>query len=132
MKANDCVDLHVYAEKIGVRLAKHDNGPKGFYVDGTRTVSTRRGLSIQAYRSTLAHELGHATYRDTPTGNGHYDLRQEQRADQWAAQALISPEAFEDAYRWHAGHMPAIADELEVTHHILAVWRNNYENKLPA
>lgn len=132
MKVNDCVDLHVYAEKIGVRLAKHDNGPKGFYVDGTRTVSTRRGLSIQAYRSTLAHELAHATYRDKPTGNGHYDRRQEARADQWAAQALIDPKAFEDAYIWHRGDPQGIADELEVTHHILDVWRAHHERKTPA
>nr|DAK57405.1 MAG TPA: hypothetical protein [Caudoviricetes sp.] len=70
-----------------------------------------------------------ATYRDEPTGHGHYDLRQERRADQWAARALIDPAAFEDAYRWHAGCMPAIADELEVTHHLLAVWRTNYEKE---
>lgn len=118
----DCVDLHAYADKLGVRLVKHNGGPKGFYIDEARTISTRRGLSIQAYRSTLAHELGHATYRDTPTGNGHYDRRQESRADQWAAHALIDPDRFKDAYQWHQGHMPAIADELEVTHHILEVW----------
>ena len=132
MRITDCVDLHAYAEKIGVQLVHHDTGPKGFYVDATRTISTRRGLSIRAYRSTLAHELAHATYRDVPTGNGHYDQRQELRADRWAAKALICPQAFEDAYRWHAGHMPAIADELEVTHHILATWRDMTERKTPA
>lgn len=128
----DCVDLHAYADKIGVRLAKHDNGPKGFYVDATRTISTRRGLSIRAYRSTLAHELAHATYRDEPTGHGHYDQRQELRADRWAARALIDRDTFEDAYRWHAGCMQSIADELEVTHHLLDVWRSMTEPKLSA
>ena len=114
--------LHAYAESIGVRLQHHDQGPKGYYHHGTRTISTRRGLSIQAYKSTLAHELAHATYRDEPTGHGHYDLRQEARADRWAATVLIDQEAFHDAYIWHRGHLPAIADELEVTHHILDVW----------
>ena len=117
-----CPDLHRYAEQIGVRLVKHDTGGKGWYHHPTRTISTRRGLSIQAYKSTLAHELAHATYGDVPTGNGHYDQRQEARADQWAANNLISPEMFEEAYIWHGGHLPAIADDLEVTHHLLNVW----------
>ena len=129
MNMTDCVDLHAYADKIGVRLVKHDNGPKGFYDNAARTISTRRGLSIRAYRSTLAHELAHATYRDEPTGHGHYDQRQELRADRWAARALIDPEVFEDAYRWHAGCMQSIADELEVTHHLLDVWRDTQERK---
>ena len=122
MNLATCPALHSYAEAIGVRLQRHDNGPKGFYHHPTRTISTRRGLSIQAYKSTLAHELAHATYGDEPTGNGHYDRRQEARADRWAANALISPEAFADAYVWHRGHLPAIADELEVTQHILDIW----------
>ena len=122
MNLTTCPELHAYAEVIGVRLQRHDNGPKGFYHHPTRTISTRRGLSIQAYKSTLAHELGHAIYRDEPTGLGHYDQRQEARADRWAANALIDPLAFADAYVWHHGHLPAIADELEVTHHILDVW----------
>lgn len=122
MKVTDCVDLHAYADKIGVRLVKHNNGLKGFYDNSTRTISTRRGLSIRAYRSTLAHELAHATYRDEPTGNGHFDQRQEARADQWAANVLIDPDQFHDAYIWHGGHLPAVADDLEVTVHLLDVW----------
>lgn len=121
--------LHSYAEAIGVQLVKHDNGRKGWYCDKTRTISTRRGLSIQAYKSTLAHELAHATFRDVPTGNGHYDHRQELRADRWAASVLVDPAAFEDAYIWHHGHLSAIADELEITHHILDVWLNE---RIPA
>lgn len=129
MNLTTCPMLHSYAETIGVHLVRHDNGIKAWYHHPTRTISTRRGLSIQAYKSTLAHELGHATYRDTPTGNGHYDQRQERRADQWAANVLIDPTAFEDAYIWHAGHLPAIADELEVSQHLLDVWINQHEKE---
>ena len=124
MNLTTCPMLHAYAETIGVQLVRHDQGGKAWYHHPTRTISTRRGLSIQADKSSLAHELAHATYGDEPTGHGHYDLRQEQRADKWAANVLIDPQAFEDAYIWHRGHLPAIADELEVTHHILDVWIN--------
>lgn len=65
-----CPDLHRVARQLGVTLTRHDGGVKGGYNHDTRTISTRRGMSIQQYRSTLAHELGHAHYRDHPTVEG--------------------------------------------------------------
>ena len=67
----DFTDLHIMAEMLGVRIVRHDGGVPGYYHHPTRTISTRRGMSARQYRSTLAHELGHATYRDTPQPNGH-------------------------------------------------------------
>ena len=120
----NAVDLHRLAESMGVTLRRHNGGKKGWYDHATRTISTRRGMSIQQYRSVLAHELGHAHHGDTPTGNGHYDQRQERRADEYAARLLISPIEFEAAATWHHGHLPAIADELEVTKHLLKTWQS--------
>lgn len=123
----NAVDLHRLAESMGVTLRRHNGGKKGWYDHATRTISTRRGMSIQQYRSVLAHELGHAAHGDTPTGNGHYDQRQERRADEYAARLLISPIEFEAAATWHHGHLPAIADELEVTKHLLKTWQSLHE-----
>ncbi|WP_448247905.1 ImmA/IrrE family metallo-endopeptidase [Corynebacterium guaraldiae] len=123
----NAVDLHRLAESMGVTLQRHNGGKKGWYDHATRTISTRRGMSIQQYRSVLAHELGHAHYGDTPTGNGHFDQRQERRADEYAARLLISPVEFEAAATWHHGHLPAIADELEVTKHLLKTWQSLHE-----
>ncbi|OFQ42282.1 ImmA/IrrE family metallo-endopeptidase [Corynebacterium sp. HMSC076D02] len=114
---------------MGVQLRRHTGGPPGWYDHRRRIISTRRGMSIQQYRSVLAHELGHAHYGDTPTGNGHYDQRQERRADEYAAQLLINPTDFKAAAIWHHGHLPAIADELEVTKHLLRVWKAHYQTK---
>lgn len=116
------VELHLLAEHMGVRLRRHTGGPPGWYDHNRRIISTRRGQSIGQYKSVLAHELGHAAHGDTPTGNGHYDQRQERRADEYAARLLISPVEFEAAATWHHGHLPAIADELEVTQHLLKTW----------
>ena len=115
-----CPDLHHVARQLGVTLTRHTGGVKGYYNHTTHT-STRRGMSIQQYRSTLAHELGHAHYRD-PTGHGHYDQKQEARADRYAARLLIDPQAFDTAYRWCQGDHRELADELEVTQHLLAVY----------
>lgn len=116
------VELHLLAESMGVQLQRHSGGCPGWYDHRRRVISTRRGQSIGQYKSVLAHELGHAYYGDTPTGNGWYDTRTERRADLYAAHLLITPEDFHDAYIWHGGHLPAIADDLEVTHHLLATW----------
>ncbi|WP_306592917.1 ImmA/IrrE family metallo-endopeptidase [Corynebacterium striatum] len=123
------VELHLLAESMGVQLLRHTSGPPGWYDHNRRIISTRRGQSIGQYKSVLAHELGHAHYGDTPTGNGHYDQRQERRADEYAARLLIDPHDFETAAAWHHGHLPAIADELEVTKHILKTWQSLHERQ---
>lgn len=105
-----------------MRLVRHTGGAKGYYHHKSRTISTRRGMSITQYRSTLAHELGHAYYGDEPTGNGHYDQRQEARADEYAARLLIPRDEFATAYQWCQGDHQELADELEVTQHLLAVY----------
>lgn len=124
------VELHLLAEHMGVQLRRHTGGHPGWYDHHRRVISTRRGMSIQQYRSVLAHELGHAAHRDTPTGNGYFDQRQERRADEYAAQLLINPTDFESAAIWNHGYLPAIADELEVTQHLLDVWLDH--NRRPA
>lgn len=121
------VELHLLAEYMGVQLRRHTGGCPGWYDHHRRIISTRRGQSIAQYKSVLAHELGHAAHRDTPTGNGHYDQRQERRADEYAAQLLINPHDFKAAAIWHNGNLPAIADELEVTQHILKTWQTLHE-----
>ena len=67
----------------------------------------------------LAHELGHAHYGDERTGNGYYDQRQEKRAWDFAAGLLIHPADLAAAVAWHGWHIPSLADELEVTQHLL-------------
>ena len=123
------VELHLLAESMGVQLRRHTGGCPGWYDHHRRVISTRRGQSISQYKSVLAHELGHAHYGDTPTGNGHFDQRQERRADEYAARILINPHDFEAAAVWHHGHLPAIADELEVTQHILKTWQTLHERQ---
>lgn len=112
-------DLHRLAEEMGVRLRRHDGGPKGFYDDATRTISTRRGLPIAQYRSTLAHELGHAHYGDVPTADPVRHARQEHRADRWAAALLLDGVNLSEEFALHGGHIAPTAYALEITSHLL-------------
>lgn len=54
------------AAQMGVQLRRHDGGKAGWHDHAPRTISTRRGMAIELYRSTLAHELGHAHYGQLP------------------------------------------------------------------
>lgn len=122
-------DLARLAEQMGVRLTRHDGGDKGYYDDATRTISTRRGLSIAQYRSTLAHELGHAHYRDIRVRDPVRHVRQEQRADRWAARLLLDGVDVPGTLAWHGHHRAPAAHDLEVTVHLLDVWINLTERK---
>lgn len=62
----NAVGLRLLAESMGVQIQRHTDGPPGWYDHHRRTISTRRGMSIQQHRSVLAHELGHAHYGDIP------------------------------------------------------------------
>lgn len=122
-------DLLALAGSIGVSLTEHQGGRKGLYLHQPRLISVRADLSERAYRSTLAHELGHAHYRDEPTGVAWLNARMEARADQFAARLLINDEAYAAAEHLHGPHDDALAHELGVTRHVLATWRGLHERK---
>lgn len=110
-------DLAIICEIIDVTTDHHEGGPAGYYDHQTRTISTRKGLSAALFRSTLAHEIGHAAYRDEMTGHGHYDNKQETRADRFALRLLFTDDDFQAAYDWCGHDIPALADELECSQH---------------
>ena len=115
-------DLHALADELGVTLIKHNGGGKGYYIHEQRVITTRRGLSIAEYRSTLAHELAHAHYQDA-----HSTPKIEARADRWAANYLLDEHDVRDALLWHNHHRSPAAYDLEVSEHLLDVWLANIE-----
>ena len=124
-------DLARLAESMGVRLTRHDGGPKGLYIDHLRTITTRRGLSIAEYRSTLAHELAHAHYRDVPCRDPVRHARQERRADRWAARLLLDGVDVPGTLALHDHHRAPAAYELEVTIHLLDTYIDMARDGLP-
>ncbi|MCT1411691.1 ImmA/IrrE family metallo-endopeptidase [Corynebacterium sanguinis] len=124
-------DLARLAESMGVRLVRHDGGPKGLYLDHLRLISTRRGLSIAEYRSTLAHELAHAHYRDVPCRDPVRHARQERRADKWAARLLLDGVDVRSTLAWHNHHRAPAAHDLEVTIHLLDTYIDMARDGLP-
>lgn len=124
------LDLRKLADKINVTLTHHTGRGYGYYHNPTRTITTRRGLTVAKYRTVLAHELAHAIRQDQPTGNPHYDRKQEMKADRIAAELLIAPDEWEDAKRWCQGSVAEMAAELEVSPRIVEIYAQYIERKI--
>ena len=83
--------------------------------------------SIKPYESKTGR-LWRVQYRD-PAG---HDPRYEVRADRFAAQLLISPIDYALAEKAYGPHPSRLAAELGVTVHMINVWRDFHERKIPA
>lgn len=118
--------LHALADRLGVRIQWHTNGPKGLWVSTHRIITLREGMGWRKLRCTLAHELGHAVHNDQPATSQRLYDRQETRADKWAAGALISESAYRSAEALVGSHAGALAIELSVTTHIIHTWRDHH------
>lgn len=121
------MDLDKIAELFGVQaIETYDLHPKwdGMYLHGRRLIILRKGLDPWKRRSIFAHELAHAFYRDET----HGDTRAEKRANQWAAQLLISKDEYRAAELLHGPHPGAIAHELGVTPDVVDTWRAIYQH----
>ncbi|HJE11375.1 MAG TPA: ImmA/IrrE family metallo-endopeptidase [Corynebacterium glutamicum] len=119
------MDLDKIAELFGVQVIETDGlDPRwdGMYRHQKRIIYLRKGLDPWKKRSIFAHELAHAFYRDET----HGDPRTEKRANQWAAQLLISKDEYRAAELLHGPHPGAIAHELGVTPDVVKTWCDIY------
>lgn len=119
------MDLDKIAELFGVQVVEtHDLDPRwhGMYRHPKRIIFLRKDLDPWKKRTIFAHELAHAFYRDEI----HGDPRTELRANQWAAQLLISKDEYRAAEEIHGPHIGAIAYELGVTPEVVTTWRDIY------
>ena len=123
-------DLHQMAHGLGVQLVHHDDGDKGWFSETYRVISTRRGMPVWDYKSTLAHELAHAVFRDRRSGYAYFDQRQEDRADLYAARMLINHDELHHHALWHRNALDPLAKELEVSPHLLETYMRHHPLKL--
>lgn len=116
---------HLHAEQLGVPVeyGRLRDGRKGEYLHSDGRIILRLGMSRRQERCTLAHEIQHALAADVRSLFGLVNARQEVRADLRAARLLIDVDEYRAAEGIYGPHCGAIADELDVTLHILSVWR---------
>ncbi|ALX67374.1 ImmA/IrrE family metallo-endopeptidase [Microbacterium sp. XT11] len=111
-------------DEHGLRVVEHPGPTWGGFDPRTRTIRVSPGMSARATRSVLAHEVAHAVLGHVPAPRGTLQReRQEQRADEWAARLLISPEAYAEAEAVRGPHPPSLAFELGVTVELVAAFQ---------
>ena len=113
-------DLEGVAHHMGVHVEYRSvlrRGRWGEYDHRRRTVRLLSGLGAVQWRSTLAHELGHAHH-------GHWwpSLKHENQADSYAARLLISPTDWSAAISAHPDNPLSVAAELGVLPRLVEVY----------
>ena len=107
--------LFDFAEMLGVTIEYAPlHARNGEYRDDLKRIRLREGMSERLTRWTLAHELGHAAFGDTPSAHGPLQAKQERRADEWAALRLIQIERYREVEQLREGHVPSMAHDLGV------------------
>jgi Zn-dependent peptidase ImmA (M78 family) len=76
--------------------------------------------------ATFSHELGHAHFEDEHTPDRHLiaAIRQERRADEFAAKLMINTYDYEVAERMYGSHVPLLATQLGVTAPMIYAWQS--------
>jgi len=116
--------LFAHAARLGVDVHWADLGEvrRGEYRDNSRLIILDRSLTEAQATATLAHEVGHAAYRDRCLN----DPAAERRAWEYGATLVIREDEYRTAERLVGSHPSAIAAELGVTRRLVECWRHWY------
>lgn len=116
------MDLEAKAKELDVTIVPTPelrDDLNAIYLHRHKVIFIQENLDPYTARSAIAHELGHAAHEDEHASTG----RQERRADEWAATALITPDDYREAEQTYGPHTGTIAWALGVTPHLVEVWR---------
>lgn len=94
----------------------------GDYHPATRHLRIQEGMVYRKHRSVLAHELAHATYGDEPSIFDYINVKQERRADEWAAHFLIDTAEYRQAEEKYGTRIDWIAQELDIIERLVVAY----------
>lgn len=118
-------ELIEHAESMGLHVKWDNLGRRSGELRRSGLVLLNHRKSMLTQRVTLAHECGHAWHGHDWTRT-HERERDEREADTYAALLLINADAYARAERVAGEHAGAIAKELNVTRHLVEMWRLDY------
>lgn len=119
-------ELIRHAESMGLCVKWDNLGRRSGELRRSGLILLNHRKSMLTQRVTLAHECGHAWHGHDWTRT-HERERDEREADTYAALLLISAEEYARAERIAGEHAGAIAKELNVTRHLVEMWRLDYQ-----
>ncbi|MGZ3337094.1 MAG: ImmA/IrrE family metallo-endopeptidase [Isosphaeraceae bacterium] len=118
--------LFQHCADLGLDVEWKDLGPikRGLYLDDSRTIILNTLLTRAQATACLAHEIGHAVFGDRCSSP-----RAERRASEYGAALIINVKDYQAAERAVGSHAGALADELDVTPHLIEAWRRWYARR---
>lgn len=123
--------LKRYAESQGIEVVERrlpTGWPHALYIPGLNTIYLEADQPHCCKRVNLAHELGHAILGHSRPQTTWWETRQELQADVFAACVLINADDYARLEKIYDSDT-AIADELEVTLHLLEVWKTTQKQQ---
>lgn len=127
--------LHDLARSMGVTVVERylPGHQRGRYVHARRSIVLNARMNHRQKNATFSHELGHANYEhehDT-AANAIIAVRQERRADEFAAKLLINSYDYEVTERMYGPHVPTLAVQLGVTVPMIYAWQSMQRRNNP-
>lgn len=118
--AREPFDPWGWAEEYRIQIEYRQMPPRrwGSWYPAQGLIVLRPGLSVRQERWVLTHELGHAWLDHQGCLPG-----QERAADWWAADRLVSRDAYAAAESLYGRDLAAIAEELDVPPRAVRAWR---------
>ncbi len=111
------------ADDLDLLVVERAGPTYGGFDPETGTIRLNPGMSARTTRSVLAHEIAHARLGHQPTKRPLDRERQEQRANEWAARLLITPQAYAAAEALRGPHLASLAFELGVTIELVSAFQ---------
>lgn len=120
--------LHAHCGDLEIEVEWVDLGPRrrGHYLDDSGVIELNTRLTRAQATATLAHEVGHATFRDRCTTPAN-----ERRAWEYGAALIITVDEYATAEDLVGHHTGALATELGVTPILIEAWRRWYLKRYP-
>lgn len=120
--------LYRHCADLGIEVEWDHLAPRyrGVYLDDSRRIILDHKLTVVQATSTLAHEVGHATFGDRCSSR-----KNETRAWEYGASLIITQSEYASAESLVGCSAAALAHELEVTPKIIEAWRRWYLKRRP-
>lgn len=118
------MDIWNLAADLGLTVREHRGAHRSGYAPDSKHIDLTPGMRGRILRGVMCHEIAHHVLGHRPTDFGILRKRQEAAANVWAAQTLITPEAYADAERHREGHVTSMAIELNVPDELVVVYRS--------
>lgn len=118
------MDVWNLAAQLGLSVREKRGVHRSGYAPGASHIELTPGMRGRILRGVMCHEIAHHVLGHLPTDFGLIRKRQEAAANIWAAQTLITPEAYAEAEAHRDGHVTGMAIDLNVPDELVVVYRS--------